>query len=157
VRKLTLRKVDIISGMAITIFGVFFLLETLKLDYYTEGVPGPGFFPSVLALVVIATGILLIVTRLGKPEMSFGEFDAPSRQQLNRSMGIWIALLVATLMVELIGFVLAMILLVAAILIGIERRRGITTLATIILIPLFAYLLFAGLLKVPLPTGIFGG
>jgi putative tricarboxylic transport membrane protein len=155
--KLTLRKVDIMSGAAVTVFGAFFLIESLQLDYFTEGVPGPGFFPSLLGLVVITTGILLIVTRLVKPERSFGEFNAPSRPQLNRSIGIWITLLVATLMVELIGFVLAMILLVAAILIVIERRRGITALATIILIPLLAYLLFAGLLKVPLPTGIFGG
>jgi hypothetical protein len=147
---------DIVSGIAVTLVGVWFLIESLKLDFYVDGVPGPGFFPSVLAIVVIAAGMLLIGTRVARPESEFGEFNAPAPAQLHRSMGIWGALLVTSLLVELIGFLLAMVLLVAAILLVIERRRGISTFAAVILIPLLAYLLFAALLQVPLPTGIFG-
>jgi hypothetical protein len=49
-----------------------------------------------------------------------------------------------------------MVVLVAILLLGIERRRGPMTLLTIVVTPLLAYLLFGVLLQVPLPSGIFG-
>ena len=54
------------------------------------------------------------------------------------------------------GFPLAMGLTVAAILFGIEGRRGLGAVLTTILIPLLTWLLFGVLLQVPLPTGPFG-
>ncbi|MGH3326356.1 MAG: tripartite tricarboxylate transporter TctB family protein [Streptomycetales bacterium] len=155
-RRPNLRQVDLASGAVFVVFGVFVLIQSLQLDLYVEGVPGPGFFPGLLAVAMALSGALLIVTRRKAASADAEGFTLPSRRQATRSLGLWIAVLVASLLVGVVGFPVAMVLLVAVILLGIERRRGIWTLVTIIAIPLFAWLMFAQLLQVPLPTGVFG-
>lgn len=150
------QKVDIGIGVVIAAFGAYALLRALELSFYEEGVPGPGFFPAVLALLLILGGLGLCVTRLMAPDEESKDFDLPSTEEARRSLGLWVALLLAILLVNVIGFLLAMIVLVAVLLLGIDRRRGIATFITIILVPVLVYLLFATLLKVPLPAG-FGG
>jgi putative tricarboxylic transport membrane protein len=150
------RKIDIVAGAIFTLAGVFILMRSLRLNFYAEGVPGPGFFPSVLAIALAITGGLLVLTRLRRPEGAFGDFTLPSRTHAQRSLGLWVAILVAVLLVGVVGFLVAMVFLVAVALIGIERRRGLAAIVTIVLAPALAYLLFAQLLQVPLPAGLFG-
>jgi putative tricarboxylic transport membrane protein len=150
------RKVDIAAGVIVIACGVFVLTQSLPLNFYAEGVPGPGFFPTLLAIAMAVTGGLLLFTRLRRPEAALGDFALPSRTQGGRSLGMWIAILVAVLAVDVVGFLVAMVLLVAALMLGIERRHGPAAIATIVLTPVLAYLLFAVLLQVPLPTGLFG-
>jgi putative tricarboxylic transport membrane protein len=150
------REIDIVTGTILAVAGAYILFVSLRLEFYADGVPGPGFFPSMLAIALIVSGVLLIVTRLRMTREQAGPFELPTRSQARRSLGLWVAVLVATLLIEVVGFVVAMLLLVAVTLLGIEGRRGIPTILTIILTPLLAYLLFAQLLQVPLPSGLFG-
>ena len=151
-----MRIVDILSGAAFIALSLAVLPESLGLQFYSEGVPGPGFFPTLLAITIAGSGALLVATRVGKREGDFPEFERPSRSQAQRSLGVWVALVVATLLINIVGFAAAMVVLVAILLLGIERRRGPMTLITIVVTPLLAYLLFGVLLQVPLPSGIFG-
>lgn len=151
-----MRRIDIAAGVTFILSAVLVLTRSLRLNFYAEGVPGPGFFPSVLAIALAVAGVLLVITRLRRPEGAFGDFTRPSRMRAQRSLGLWIAILVAALLVGVVGFLVAMVFLVAVLLIGIERRRGLATIATIVVTPALAYLLFAELLQVPLPAGLFG-
>jgi putative tricarboxylic transport membrane protein len=150
------RKIDIAAGVIFILSGVFILTQSLPLNFYAEGVPGPGFFPTLLAIAMAVIGALLVLTRLGRPEGAFGDFTLPSRTHARRSLGLWVAILVAVVLVDVVGFLVAMVFLVAVALIGIERRRGLAAIATIVLAPALAYLLFAQLLQVSLPAGVFG-
>jgi putative tricarboxylic transport membrane protein len=150
------RKVDIAAGVIFIIFGVLVLTRSLPLNFYAEGVPGPGFFPTLLAIAMAVTGGLLLFTRLRRPEAALGDFALPTRTQAGRSLGLGVAILGVVLAVDVVGFLVAMVLLVAALMLGIERRHGPAAIATIVLTPVLAYLLFAVLLQVPLPTGLFG-
>jgi putative tricarboxylic transport membrane protein len=151
-----MRRVDIVAGAIFIAFGVFVLTQSLPLNFYAEGVPGPGFFPTLLAIAMAVAGGLLLFTRLRRPEAALGDFALPSRTQAGRSLGLWIAILAAVLLVDVVGFLVAMVFLVAVLLIGLERRHGVAAIATIVLAPSLAYLLFARLLQVPLPPGLFG-
>ena len=151
-----MRKVDIAAGVIFIVCGALVLTRSLPLNFYAEGVPGPGFFPTLLAIVLAVTGGLLLFTRLRRPEAALGDFALPSRTQAGRSLGLWLAILVAVLAVDVVGFLLAMVLLVAVLMLGIERAPGPVAIATLVLTPLLAYLLFGELLQVPLPAGLFG-
>jgi putative tricarboxylic transport membrane protein len=152
----SLREVDIGAGALFAVFGLYVLVLSLRLDFYDDGVPGPGFFPAVLAIALVLCGILLILLRWRGSREDAGRFDLPSRSQAKRSLGLWVLVLAAALLIEVVGFVVSMFLLVAAILFGIEGRRDIPTIITVIATPLLAYLLFGWLLQVRLPTGVFG-
>jgi putative tricarboxylic transport membrane protein len=155
-RPTTLREADAFSGAVIAVFGAFALVQSLQLSFYIEGIPGPGFFPALVAIALICLGAWLVVTRLRTARDSADGFEMPSRQQATRSLSLWAAIFAAALLVGPLGFLLAMFLLVGVILFVLEGRRGLGPVLTTILIPLLSWLLFAELLQVPLPTGPFG-
>jgi hypothetical protein len=57
---------------------------------------------------------------------------------------------------EFLGFFVASALLIAVLLLGVERLRSPGAIATVILIPLVCWVLFHVALKVPLPVGPWG-
>jgi hypothetical protein len=152
-----MRKVDIIAAGVVIATCVFFLAESLAMEFYTEdGVPGPGFFPTLVLLLMIGCAVWLVGSRLAKKEEDLPAFERPTRSQFQRSFGAWLALFGSVLLTTLVGFVPAMFVLVAILLLVIERRRTLGTVATIVLTPLLAYFLFGWLLQVRLPTGLLG-
>lgn len=151
-----MKRVDIVAGAVIGIFGVWVLIQSLQLPLYIEGVPGPGFFPTVLSTALIVTGVLLVVSRLLGKGPALSEFTLPTAWQARRSLGLWIATLASVLLVGIVGFPGAMVLLVAFLLFGIEGRRNLGAIATVVLTPLLAYAFFGLFLGVPLPMGVFG-
>lgn len=155
-RHVTLREADAFSGAVIAVFGAFVLVQSLQLSFYLEGVPGPGFFPALVAIALIGLGAWLVVTRWRATRDPADGFKLPSRQQATRSLGLWVTILAAALLVAPLGFPLAMFLLVAVILFVLEGRRGLGPILATILIPVLSWLLFAELLQVPLPAGPFG-
>ncbi len=151
-----MRKVDIVSGAVFAIFGVVTLIQSLQLSFSTEGVPGPGFFPGLLAGALIVTGSLLVITRVVKPESAVGGFAWPTGGQARRSLGLWLTALGAVFLIGIVGFLLAMVALVAVLLFVIEGKRNLSAVATVVITPLLAYWLFGVLLQVRLPMGLFG-
>lgn len=152
----TLRETDLLSGAIIAVFGVFMLVQSLQLSFYIEEIPGPGFFPALLAILLIALGGWLVVTRLLHAPNHDDGFETPSRRQGTRALSLWVVVLAAALLVGPLGFPIAMFLLVGVILFVIEGRRGLAAVLTTVLLPVLSWLLFGELLQVPLPVVPFG-
>lgn len=106
---------------------------------------------------MIVAGALLVATRALGRDKKAAEFERPSGSELQRALAVWGAVLVSTLLMPVVGFLITMILLVAVLLLGVERSRKVSTFVTIVAVPLLTYLLFGVLLQVPLPMGPFGG
>jgi putative tricarboxylic transport membrane protein len=149
-------QVDVGIGAIVVALALFVLAQSLQLDFYVEGIPGPGFFPTLLAIALGLTGMILAVVSFVRAKTSSEPFDAPTRNQVMRSLGVWLAVLASVLLVPIAGFVLAMLALAAVLILGLEGQRTIKGVAGVIVIPVGAYLLFSGLLGVQLPAGVFG-
>lgn len=151
----SVRKVDMGLGAFCVAVGVIMLFQSLKLDFTIEDTPGPGFFPSLLAVALALIGGALAVTSWvsSKPD---DILELPPRSRVQRSVGLWVFLLASVLLITVVGFMIAMLVLVASLVFGLEGKRNLAGVATIILIPLLAYLLFAVLLQVRFPTGMLG-
>jgi putative tricarboxylic transport membrane protein len=150
-----MRKVDIGVGIVCVVAGLFMLFQSLGLDFTIEDTPGPGFFPSILAVGLMLVGATLAVTS-AMSSTGAGFLEVPERSKVQRSLGLWILLLASVLLVTVVGFTIAMLVLVAALIFGLEGKRNLAGVATIIIIPLSVYLLFGLLLQVRFPTGVFG-
>ena len=155
-KRYSLHQVDMGLGAIFVALALFVLIQSLQLDFYVESVPGPGFFPTLLAVALAIAGSILTVTSFIGRKDSQEEFETPTRAQVQRSLSVWLAVLVSVLLVPVLGFILSMLLLSASLILGLERKRHVSGIAAVILIPLLAYLLFVALLGVEFPTGVFG-
>jgi hypothetical protein len=152
-----MRRVDIVIGAVSVIFAGFVLAQALALDFFQRSeIPGPGFLPVLLAIAIGILGIVIIATRLAGSDRQFGAFSWPSWGEFGRSLSVWIAFTLSIAAMKFLGFFIASALLIAVLLLGIERLRSPGAIATVVLIPLVCYLLFHVALQVPLPVGPWG-
>jgi putative tricarboxylic transport membrane protein len=165
----TVRIGELALGVAAAAVGVAALVDAAGLQRFgTHGVPGPGFFPDLVAVLLIVLGLLLALA--SRRHRSPGD-DAPdgpaaiepvssSRRGfagLPRVARVWLGFVVAIPLLELIGFVPATVALVAYLAVAVERVRAVRAIPAAIVIPVSVYLLFAYLLGVDLPgPALFG-
>jgi hypothetical protein len=151
-----------VLGLAVTMIGVFAWVDASDLDMFGEhGVPGPGFLPKLLSGLLVALGLLLTALTLVRRQPAATEpADAEPGFEVSgllRAGRVWIGLLVSVPVMTLIGFVPAMVLLMAYLVFGVERMTGIRPVLVTILVPALTYAIFAFLLGVDLPASeLFG-
>lgn len=152
-----MRTIDIWIGGFFIAFAGFVLTQSTQLAFYQRGgIPGPGFFPTLLAVLTAGLGALLVISRLRGADAQFGAFELPARSELARALGVWSAILIASALMDLVGFVVTSTVLIGVLLLGVERLRSWRAMLTVILIPIVFYVVFAILLRVRLPAGPWG-
>jgi hypothetical protein len=147
---MTLRA-DHVAGAAFVAFGILIIALSGDLPTGQLSMPGSGFLPKIIATLLIVFGLVLIV-RGGEsgPYSALGWADLPHALQV-------IALTAAGIVLyTVLGFLAALILLVAAILIVVERRNPLRAVAYAIAVVAVTYFGFEYVLKTPLPNGPWG-
>jgi hypothetical protein len=156
-----MRRVDFCTGGVIAAVGLAALWDARHLVMFGEhGVPGSGFFPTILAGLLTVLGLVLAGMALGEhepvaadPEAATPEDARSTGHTMLRPVAVLIAFGVIAPLVAVIGFVPAMVLLVLVVLYGIERRRDVWSAVAAVLIPVASFLLFAHVFAIPLPAG----
>jgi putative tricarboxylic transport membrane protein len=157
-----MRRLDLLTGSATTVVGALAFWDASGLAMFGDShVPGPGFFPKILAGLLTALGLALAVMSLReRDEPSNAESatdepaeEAPTRGGRVRAFAVLVAFGVIAPLVGVVGYVPAMVLLVLVVLYGIERRRDFRSFVAALLIPVATYLLFAHAFSIPLPNG----
>ena len=133
-------------GIGFAAFGAFLFYQAGQLRNQDEF--GPSTFPKLIAIVMIACGLLLAVQSV--------LFKNVPKFEWNRNSFFRVLILAALLVVYLIlmprvGFIICTIVLIAAAL-WLFEMRDIKLLAILsVVCPVVLYFLFAKLLNVPLP------
>jgi hypothetical protein len=156
-----MRRMDFYTGLVTAAVGAAASWEAKGLEMFADhNVPGPGFFPKILAVLLIVLGLLLaaVAIREKAPESdddgdlaSDGESSGP--RGMVRPVAVLVVFGVIAPLVAVIGYIPAMVLLVLVVLYGIERRRDFRSMLVVILIPVATYVLFAHVFAIPLPSG----
>lgn len=151
---------DFYTGLVTAVVGAAATWNARGLSMFGDhNVPGAGFFPKILAGLLIVLGLLLAAMAVrDRSEVAEAEVeldpDAPSTaRRMLRPVAVLIVFGVIAPLVAVIGYIPAMVLLVLVILYGIERRRDFRSLLAAVLIPVATYVLFAHLFAIPLPSG----
>jgi putative tricarboxylic transport membrane protein len=134
----------------------FFAYESLQLSLSDAIGPGPGFFPFWLSVLgAILGAILLVQLKLGRAGI-VGEFTF--ERQGTRDVVLMLAgLVVATALLEPLGFSVSMLLLIVYLLLALRAKSRLAIAIMAIAGSFGVYHLFYDLLQVPLPAGILGG
>ncbi len=151
-----MNRAETVFGLGILAFGGLLLEESLKLPYFVEEVPGPGFFPFWLSLAIIAFGLALTVrgARSGAGTSEKGDWpDASGWMRIGIMMG---ALALCLVLLDSAGFLVTAALFVAVATFGLGTRSWQALLPVPLVAAAVLYGVFAVWLKVPLPSGILG-
>jgi putative tricarboxylic transport membrane protein len=133
-----------------------FAYESFQLSLSDTLGPGPGFFPFWLGLLGAVLAVVLLA-QLHRNRVDLGEaalaFDGAGVRSV---VLVLVGLTAATALLEVIGFSLSILLLIAYLLVvlGVRNRVAIAICAGAGSFGVFH--VFSHLLKVPLPVGIFG-
>jgi hypothetical protein len=147
---MTLRA-DHVAGAFFVGVGVLVIALSGDLPTGSLSLPGSGFMPKILAVLMIFFGLVLAL-RAGesKPFATVPWLDAK-----HAAMVIAITAIGAALY-EWLGFLTTNILLIFALLVVIERRRLLPAAVYSVGVVGITYVLFVYLLKTPLQIGPFG-
>jgi hypothetical protein len=139
---------DRVAGIVIVLFSLAVMWEDRALPLGTFHHPGPGYLPMVLALILAATGILVILGGGDSPQLT-----ALSWVEGKHALGILVGCAFTALALERLGYRLTVTILVAFLLWVLERKRPPVVIVAALGLSLGTFYLFSSLLRVPLPLG----
>ena len=151
-----MNKAETGAGAVFVAIGGWMLLGAIKMPYFVEGVPGPGFLPLWIALGIIVSGVVLTAKgfwpRLAAPDEEGVTW--PQAAGWRRVVLMLGAMAVSLVVLEKLGFMVTTTLFMVVVVFGLGVRSR-WVLATVPLVSaVMLYVIFAVWLRVPLPKGI---
>lgn len=143
--------IDRLSGMIMILVGLFVAWERRVLPLGTHSQPGPGYFPLLLALLLIVMGILLVWG--GRSSRTIRSLTWEETPHAAAILG---CCLFATFFLEMIGYRLTMLAIMGFLFGVMERLRLWLTAILTLGFSFGTFYLFDTLLRVPLPRGGWG-
>lgn len=145
---------DRISSLFGLLCALYIGKEGIALDVGGLHQPGPGFFPVFGGILLGFFSILLLVRSVGARSRKRGPRGEGEKGNLMYVVYIFTGLLVYTFILDWLGFILCTFLLLAIMLKAFDRQKWWKVLVTAGVASCASYVVFAVLLKSPLPKGI---
>ena len=140
---------DRLVGVILLAFAGYVFVVARSMEFLTAGVPGPGFMPFWVSLVLGVSAILILIKSGVKPLA--GRLIA-DRGALWRTLAFSAGIVAIPLLIPYIGMVIALALFMAFAVPLLGVRKWIPIVTAAILVPAFVFLLFQYILQVPLPV-----
>jgi putative tricarboxylic transport membrane protein len=143
-------RVDRGVGIAALLGGILLAFAGWRLDPGTSKLPGPGFFPLLIACTMGGLGMWLLL----RP----GSEEKPVPPESSRWSALAIALISIlgyTMVLNELGYLVSTFALLVVQLRWVEKQRWSTSLWTAAIASAVSLVVFRVLLKVPLPAGFF--
>lgn len=145
-----------VASVALVAIFALFAFESFQLSLRDALGPGPGFFPFWLGMLG-ATLAVFLLAQLHLDRVDLGtEALVFDRAGARNAVLVLVGLIVATALLDVLGFRLSMLLLIPYVLVVLGVRNWVAVGICAAAGSLGVYYVFFDLLKVPLPAGIFG-
>ncbi len=168
-----MNRADVSLGASVAIVGLAALVLSLRMPFYADSIPGPGFLPSLISGGLVVMGLLLAWQSLrptGPEVRAIGAVSAVEKRTHGkpapkeesskflpkRTLAVFAGYVMTVPLLPLIGFVLTGMALIAYLLLVVEKRRNLPSAAAVVLVPIAIYVLFVQLLGIELPSGMMG-
>ena len=150
------RKKDISSSLFFLVLGLSLALQSLRLSVWGRSGPEAGFFPFVIAVIIIGLSLFISgqsVLSQAQEREEISEKKEDHSKNIFRVSSYGILMLLYGVSIVRVGFLITSILFLFLILKYVERQNWKITILLGSVSMLTSYLLFVYLLKVPLPKG----
>jgi putative tricarboxylic transport membrane protein len=141
----------VIQGLLWLGLGILVLILSQSYNMGTLREPGPGALPFGLGLVLVLLSIILLINALRK-----GEIDKPPvfGKQASKVVASIALLMIDTLLLESLGYLIAIFILIVVIMLIMKPRQWISALVLGSISSISTYVIFDTWLKVSLPKGL---
>lgn len=138
-----------IAALVLLILVAGFLWEAGRYPFGSVGAPGPGFLPVTLGVAFAVLALVLLIRPGRIPEQVL----PPDRAATVRIVTTILAIALAIILLDRLGFLVVGTLLMLALLLVLDRRP----IRAVVLAPVsvaLVYAVFKIWLRVPLPSGV---
>ncbi len=143
-------------GLGLIVFAIAVLFYTRTFPTLEKGYPGPSLFPNVLAVLFIIAGVTLVAQGVrGRERLSKFDTSTITRSGLINILLVLGAVVFYIFLSDFLGFQITSFIL----LFGIMKWLHVSTRWGLVMacgVTLAIYFLFAKILLVPLPWGLWG-
>lgn len=142
----------IVSGM-FTLFAILIIVISTGYPPSNHGVPGPGMFPIIIAVLIIVSSATLAVTTLRMPKEQDSTVDLTSKNVLNVYISM-AGLLVYFVLLPLVGFLTTTSCMLLLYIRWFSKRPWWKCITISLLFTVAIFLLFGSVLNVPMRFGL---
>ncbi len=134
------------------------LVASTRMTYSTDFGPGPGFFPFWASAVMLVCSSYQAIMQLRRPAAGAHSEGRtwPDARGLRRVILIMAGVVAVAALSSTLGFRLSLLLLLAYLILAVERQSLRRSIAVLIVVPVGFWLLFDVLLNIQFPIGILG-
>lgn len=147
---------DALTGVVLALLGSLVVITARSFPRLAGGYPGPGLFPQLLGAVLVVAGALLVAGGLAGRRPPDRPLLGGSRREKVSALLVVAAVIFYLVAVHRLGFIVVSVLILSGLMTALGVRARWSALigigATVVL-----YVLFARILRVPLPEGILRG
>jgi hypothetical protein len=145
-----MKAADLITAAALALLGGVVLIDALRLGigWGTDG-PQSGFFPFWLALILIATCVLILIQTLRRATSA----RFLTRAQLDPVLRVLWPIAALVLLTEVVGLYVAALLYIGFYMRWVGRHSWPSVSALALAIPVITFVIFERWFLVPLPKG----
>lgn len=150
-------KHDIESSLVWMGLGILFIIGSLKQGLFRRGIPGPGFLPFIVAIILVGLSLMIFIPALRKKEevQTTKEIAYLEKHTFKRISLAIFALFAYAISLKNMGYVLTTFLFMLFMPRILESIGWVKIFFLALLTAIFSYYLFFEL-EVQLPQGIFG-
>ncbi|MEA2933701.1 MAG: putative tricarboxylic transport rane protein [Variibacter sp.] len=142
-------RADYVAGFAFIVFGVAIFAISGDLPVGSLSFPGSGFLPKIVAALLVFFGVLLA---LGAKDSTL--LPALDWSDVPHAVRVIAIAALAIGFYTTLGFLITMAVMLFALIALVERRSFVPAAIYSITVTTLAYVLFARVLKAPLPGGL---
>jgi putative tricarboxylic transport membrane protein len=147
-------RAEFIGAGVVLLLGLFIVVFSIPLKYYTDLGPGAGFLPFWIGVGITVGGVVEVVKVFRmKARTEMGAFLQP-RSKLAFQMLVLI--FITFLLFPFVGFSVGLALCTAAAMRIIGKHKIVTCGLTALVSAIFIHVVFAQWLDIPLPMGMIG-
>jgi putative tricarboxylic transport membrane protein len=141
---------DRVGGFILLAFAGYIFVNSLSLGYFTAGIPGAGFLPLWSGVILGTAAVTILVKSWRKP---LAGLLMANRTVLWRAVIFGLGMVAMVFLIPYLGMVVTLALFMLFGVPFLGARNPLKIAASVILVPLFVYVLFQLVLQVPLPVG----
>lgn len=151
-----MKKADLITGVILLVLSGYLIQSASRLPPSPGFGPGAGFLPFWLGVLLAVLAVILLWTAWHRQATEKDKSPFPEKKALILVMGALGGLAAYIVLLDVLGYLVDTFLYVMFLMWIVERERWKIAAAVAVLTAAALYIIFRVLLKVTLPSNMFG-